>query len=250
MNITTGIQKRPLKVVIYGVEGVGKTTLASKFPDPLFLDLEGGTSQLDVRRVSDIKTWKQLVDTLNEIFTDPTVCKTLVIDTADKVSELCDAETCAVNKWPNLEAPGYGKGYAVSAVKFAGFVSTLSVLIDRGVNVVLLSHAQLRKIEQPDDLGAYDAYELKLPKKMAPIIKEWSDLLLFCNFRSKTRVTGDQKTQKVKKTGAERVMYTNKEGGPWDAKNRFGLPEELRLDYEEIRSIFEEGENAQTAENL
>ena len=50
MNITRGIQSKPLKVVIYGPEGVGKSTFASLFPDPLFIDTEGSTARMDVAR--------------------------------------------------------------------------------------------------------------------------------------------------------------------------------------------------------
>ena len=51
MNITRGIIKRPQKVVLYGPEGIGKSTFASHFPAPLFLDVEGSTAQLDVARI-------------------------------------------------------------------------------------------------------------------------------------------------------------------------------------------------------
>ena len=50
MNITSGIQARAQRVVIYGTEGIGKSTLASQFPDPLFIDTEGSTSNMDVKQ--------------------------------------------------------------------------------------------------------------------------------------------------------------------------------------------------------
>ncbi|MBR0283530.1 MAG: AAA family ATPase, partial [Oscillibacter sp.] len=51
LNITSGVVRRAQKVVIYGPEGIGKSTLASKFPNPLFIDTENGTQHMDVRRV-------------------------------------------------------------------------------------------------------------------------------------------------------------------------------------------------------
>ena len=45
MKITSGKVIRPQKVVIYGSEGIGKTSMAAQFPNPLFIDTEGGTVQ-------------------------------------------------------------------------------------------------------------------------------------------------------------------------------------------------------------
>ena len=66
LKITEGTVNRALKVVIYGSEGIGKTTIASKFPNPLFIDTEGGTSQLNVRRIDRPKTWKSFATLLKK----------------------------------------------------------------------------------------------------------------------------------------------------------------------------------------
>ena len=58
LKIESGLEKRPLKVVIYGAEGIGKSTFASQFPEPLFLDTEGGTSSLNIRRVKCGSSWE------------------------------------------------------------------------------------------------------------------------------------------------------------------------------------------------
>ena len=52
LNIQKGISAAPPKVVIYGPEGIGKSTLASKFPAPLFIDVEEGTGRMDVARLT------------------------------------------------------------------------------------------------------------------------------------------------------------------------------------------------------
>ena len=51
MNITRGKQAKAQRVIIYGTEGIGKSTLASQFPNPLFIDTEGSTSNMDVARM-------------------------------------------------------------------------------------------------------------------------------------------------------------------------------------------------------
>ena len=118
LKITTGIITRPLKAVIYGVEGVGKSTLASRMPNPLFIDVEGGTSQLNVRRVQRPSSWNELLGTVTEIAGAEEICKTLVIDTADWAEELCMEHILAKYNQSSIEAFNYGKGYQILAEEF------------------------------------------------------------------------------------------------------------------------------------
>ena len=236
MNITEGRKQRAQKVVIYGAEGIGKTTLAAQFPDPLILDLEGGSSQLDVRRVEDIRTWAELGSTVIEVINDTSICKTLIIDTADKAEAMATEAVCEERKVKGIEDIGYGKGYTYLAEKMASLISTLDILIRKGVNVVIIAHAAMRKFEQPDEMGAYDRWELKLSKKVAPLCKEWADMLLFLNY--KTQVV-KREGGSAKARGGERVVYASHHPC-WDAKNRHGLPDEFPLDYEEIKKAIEE----------
>jgi hypothetical protein len=101
---------------------------------------------------------------------------------------------------------------------------------------VITAHAKMRKFEQPDEMGAYDRWEMKLSKQVAPLLKEWCDLLLFCNYQTFV-VTSENNTQKAQ--GGKRVMYTSHHPA-WDAKNRVYLPEVLELDYKHIAHIFAE----------
>ena len=237
MNITQGKKTRAQKVVIYGAEGIGKTTLASQFPDPLFLDLEEGSSQLDVKRVDDISTWKAFGDVLAEVIKDPTVCRTLVIDTADKAEQMATLAVCQEKNVQGIEDIGYGKGYTYLAEKLASFISMCDLIVKKGVNVIIIAHAAMRKFEQPDEMGAYDRWELKLSKKVAQLLKEWADMVLFLNYKTTVLKVKDGP---AKATGGERVVYTSHHAC-WDAKNRHGLPEMFQLSYEPLRQIFEGG---------
>ena len=113
MNISNGIQPHPVKMVLYGVEGIGKSTFASKAPDPLFIDTEGSTKDLNVKRVDPSpKTWMELVTYIQEIRNSNEVfCKTLVIDTADWAERMCIRHICDKNQKSGIEDWGYGKGY-------------------------------------------------------------------------------------------------------------------------------------------
>lgn len=240
--ITSGKQQKAKKVVFYGPEGIGKSTFASKFPDPLFIDTEGSTTELDVKRYPKPTSWEMLLQEVREII-QLKPCRTLVIDTADWAERLCTEHICASHGKKGVEDFGYGNGYTYIAEEWGRFLNLLQDVIDiSNINVVLTAHAIIRKFEQPNEMGAYDRYELKLGKKTtaqtAPITKEWADMVLFANYKTFS-VAVDDKGKKHKAQGGQRVMYTTHHPC-WDAKNRYGLPEELPLDYSTIAHIFDD----------
>ena len=238
LNIVSGKISRAVKTVIYGTEGVGKSTLASKFPEPLFLDVEGGTSQLDIRRVELNTDWNELLSAVSEVSQNPDLCRTLVIDTADAAETLCIKHILTKYNQKSIESFGYGKGYTYIGEEWNQLMTGLDSVIDKGINVVLIAHAKQRKIELPEQTGAFDHWEMKLTKQVAPILKEWADLLLFCNYKTFV-VTTDNNSKKAQ--GGKRVMYTS-HNPVYDAKNRYGLPDELDLSYDRLASIFAKSE--------
>ena len=247
MEITRGKIKKAKKVVIYGPEGIGKSTFASRFPDPVFIDTEGSTNNMDVARLPRPTSWTMLIEEINYIKKTPGVCRTLVIDTVDWAEQLCVEHICAKHNKSGIEDFGYGNGYVYTKEEFGRFLNRLTDVIEAGINVVLTAHAQLRKFEQPDEMGAYDRWELKLGKKTqsqtSPLVKEWADMLLFCNYKTHT-VAVDDKGKKHKAMGGKRVMYTSHHPC-WDAKNRYGLPEECEFDYGVIAGIIGSGKETE-----
>lgn len=243
MNITRGIQSRAQRVVIYGTEGIGKSSLAAQFPNPLFIDTEGSTSNMDVARMDKPTSWTMLMNQIAFVKANPTVCNTLVIDTVDWAETLAIESVCSQHGKRGIEDFGYGNGYTYAREEMGRFLNKLQELVDIGIHVVLTAHAQIRKFEQPDEEGAYDRYELKLGKKTssqtAPIVKEWADMVLFCNYEI---VVMTSESKKKKAQGGKRVMYTTHHPA-WDAKNRFGLPEKLPMEYSAISHIFEKKES-------
>ena len=229
LKIFSGKTGGALKVVVYGPEGIGKSTLASHFPRPVFIDTEGSTRHMDVSRTEKPTSWTMLMEQVEYIRSDPGVCSSLIIDTADWAEQLCMDGICASKKLTGIEDMGYGKGYVYLAEEYGRLLNVLDEIVGRGVHVVLTAHAMMRKFEQPDEMGAYDRWELKLQKKTSALVKEWSDLLLFANYKTMSVAT-DDKGKKFKAQGGRRVMYTSHHPC-WDAKNRLGLPDELPLDF-------------------
>ena len=233
--ITKGKVETAKKVVQYGPEGIGKSTLASQYPSPVFIDTEGSTKELDIARYPSPKTWNDVITYVND-FIECMPGKTLVIDTADWAEALAIASVCSDLGVKGIESVGYGKGYVYLSEKFSELLKRCDVLIEQGVNVVFTAHAQMRKFEQPDEMGAYDRWEMKLSKKVAPLLKEWADIVLFCNY--KTDIITDNKTQSKKATGGKRVMYASHHPC-WDAKNRYGLPDVMPMEFNQIKHLFE-----------
>lgn len=236
MNITTGKVPKAQKVVLYGVEGIGKSTFASQFPDALFIDTEDSTQHMEVSRFDKPTSWTMLMQQV-EFVKNNRPCRTLVIDTIDWAEEICKKHLMAANGWSAIDAEGYGKKFAALATEMGKLLDKLSDVIDVGINVVVVAHAMLRKKEEPDEMGAYDRYELKLEKKTAPLVKEWSDNVLFAKYM--TTILTDSKTNSKKATGGQRMMYTTHRPA-WDAKNRWNLPDELPFEFAQIAQAFAE----------
>jgi energy-coupling factor transporter ATP-binding protein EcfA2 len=235
MELVTGKIKKAKKIVVYGPEGIGKSTFASHFPAPVFIDTEGSTNELDVIRTKKPTSWQMLLDQVDHFRTHPGEAGTLIIDTADWAEILCAEHVCKENKWSGIENLDYGKGYVYVGEEWGRFLNRLDDVKEAGVNVVLTAHAILRKIEQPEESGKYDHWEMKLTKKSAALTKEWADMLLFANY--KIHVVKDEKSAKGGKArGGKRVMYTSHHPC-WDAKNRSDLPEEAEFDFKAVAHV-------------
>lgn len=224
-NVISGVQRTAIKTLIYGPEGIGKSTLAAMWPNPIFIDLEGGTNQLPVVRLEAPSSWSMLRAELTAIKNREIPCSTVVIDTMDAAERMCAEYIMARDGKKSIEEWGYGKGYTILQEEFGRLLDYLTDTAASGINVVVLGHSTMRKFERPDESGAYDRFELKLTKQVSPMVKEWADMVLFCDYKTYVETN---KAGKAKATGGARVIRTT-HAPTWDAKNRFGLPDELPL---------------------
>lgn len=232
MKITKGKQTRPQRVVIYGVESVGKTTFAAQFPAPLFLDIEAGTAHLEVDRAA-IDTWADLHQAIKEAAA--TNYQTIIIDSADWAERLCVEDLLATTKKNSIEDFGYGKGWVQVAERMSRLLTALDSLIANGKHVVLLAHSKVQRVEPPDLMTAYDRYELKMSKQCSPLVKEWADELWF--FRFKTKVI-ETENGKAKGTGGKQRIILTTHSAAYDAKTRSGLAEELPMEWNSVAHLF------------
>jgi hypothetical protein len=236
LKIERGRRHSPVRAVVYGTEGIGKSTLAAAFPAPVILDTEEGTHHLDVARVS-IGSWDELRAAIAEIGGGRGEFRTVVIDSADWAERLLVEHLLAEHKQKSIEGFGFGKGYTLLAEGFGRLLTQCDALIGVGLNVVFVAHSKVQRTSPPDMADGFDRYELKLTKQTAPLLKEWCDLLAFCNY--KTAVTEGSDGRKKATGGKRRLMHLER-AAAWDAKNRYGLDAELPMAIESLAPIFAE----------
>lgn len=239
LTIKKGPTVEPLRLLLHGQEGVGKTTWAARCPRALFLTCEDGGGDLDYDRAV-LASWRDLRAAVTTLTRDPGEYETLVIDTIDSFERLLWAWICERAECDSIEqvGGGYGKGYTQAAEEMAALAADLDVLRQRRrMHVVLLAHSHVRPFNDP--MGApYDRYEVRLHKGTAALWSGWADAILFACFDvtvmkqgKKGRVVEAGALEKGKAIdGGKRVIYTSKEAA-YDAKNRHNLPDELPLDW-------------------
>lgn len=234
-NITRGKQPRPMRAVLYGVEGVGKSTFAAGAPSPIFLCSEDGTAHIDVARFPTPRSWPEVLEAIRVLTHEEHSFKTLVIDTLDWLEPVVWAHVCQTGGKVNIEEFGYGKGYVLALDQWRLLLSRVDLLVKtRKVHVLMLAHASIKRVDDPQT-GPFDRYRMKLHDKSADVLREWADAVLFARHevfaverKGKTRGTS---------TGA-RVIHTQWTAA-FDAKNRFDLPETLPLDWDEFERAAE-----------
>lgn len=237
-NLVVGPKKKPRRILVSGVEGIGKSTFAASAPSPIFLGAEDGTDQLDVSRFPTPHTLDDVFDALMELIDSKHSYQTLVIDTVDWLEPLvwehvCKRDSNKGNPLQTIEDYGYGKGYQVALDEWRRLLKGLEdVRAQKGMEVILLAHTHLKTFKNPEGPD-FDRYELKLNLKAGGVLKEWCDVVLFAAFETYAQKENPgAKLSKAKgfSTGA-RLIHSQRTAA-YDAKSRFSLPESMPLSWE------------------
>lgn len=230
----------PFRELVYGVEGVGKSSFAAGAPSPVFLGAEEGTRHLGVEVFSKPESWADVLAAIDSLGTEDHPFKTLVADTVDWIEPLAFAEVCRVARKRSIEDLGFGKGYTKAIeLCWRPFLKKLGDLqAARKMNVILLAHAQVKKTTTPTG-EAFDRYTLKLHDRAGALLKEWAESVLFANYALEVRE--DERTKRTfgASSGA-RLLHTTWTAA-FDAKNRYGLPDTLALSFPEFEQAVERG---------
>ena len=237
-KVVKGRIVKPLLILVYGPDGVGKSSFGARAPNPIFFGPETGTDHLDVTRYPEPKNWTEVLEGLDDLIKSPHDYKTIVVDSLDWIEPLLFSKIIAEDgkqaKTIETACGGYGKGYVEAEKRWKDeFIERLNMLREvRKMNVVLVAHSDVVNFPDPQSQTEYKRYELKLNKRGSAKFREYVDAVLFCTFQ--TFIKKDKDTNKVKTFAVgDRVMMTEKRPA-YDAKNRYGLDHEIELDWDEL----------------
>lgn len=235
-NVTTGDVIKPPRLVIYGGDGVGKTTFAAAAPSPIFIRAEDGLGILRVAAFPPATTFSEVLDAMRALASEDHAYRTLVVDSLDWLEQLIWAHVAREKNIHHIEELGYGKGYLLADDHWARFFLGCDTLRDRKqMQIILICHAEIKRFDAPDT-APYDRYQLKLHKRASARTAEWADIVGFAQHETVVRESDVGFNKKVVRGVAtgERVLHVT-ESPAFDAKNRYALPSPLPLHYPAFR---------------
>lgn len=227
---------KPVRVVIYGDAGVGKTTFGAMAPKPIFISAENGADNLRddegnpivVDEMDGITNWESTHDAVKSLITGQHDYQTLVLDSADWLEGMCHSKIIGNSKYDIIRVNGgYSAGLRESEKLHREFIKDLSILSDtRNMNIIIIAHAQTKEAKDPEMVIDYDQFQMKMDHRVWTLWKEWCKAMIFVRF--KTFVKENENAQKKGRAFGtnERVAYTVQRPA-FHAKNRYGLPDEM-----------------------
>lgn len=231
-DVIHGRVQRPIRVLLYGIQGIGKTTWASEAPSPIIIPTEDGCGLVDVPRFPKAVTWSDIFTALDTIDHEMPDRKSVVLDTIDWAEPLCwQALVNRANKADikAIDDFGFGKGYKAALPEWRLLLSRLEHLWSvKGMNVIFLAHSQIKTFKNPEGED-YDRYQLKLHDVAGGAVKEWCDAVLFAKYETFANTDKRKRTRGV--SSGDRVVHTEQHAA-WDAKNRYDLPPTMPFDWQ------------------
>lgn len=233
--IHRGRKVEPFLGILHGPHGIGKTCFGMKMPNVVYVTGEE-IDEYDMARMDKCETWEDFLDQLTYLRDGQHDFKSVVIDTLDSIESLLHRKIVHEDGASSMAVAcgGYGKAYEKAMnMMYDVRDEYLAPMRAKGMNILILAHSSKNKVEDPLTQSSYDKYELKLHKNSKGIgaysvFSEWVSCILFCNFEV---YRTDDKKYAVGE--GRRLLYTEPRPA-FDAKNRFGLPYQMNLDWDEV----------------
>lgn len=238
----------PLRILLYAVEGWGKTTFGAYCPKP-FIIMAGSETGYDVLSAGGlvpeipgarVSTFPELLETLDALANINGEIETVILDSLSTAEQMLMEEVCSKHfggDWGPQGFQSYGKGYGITETEWSKLIGRLDRLWQRGLNVVMLSHTAVRGFMNPEGAD-YKRYTPDLyDSERASVLRtttQFADAVLFGAFVTVVDVAKEQKNKNVAEqrgkgvAGTTRVIRTERRDA-YDAKNRYGLPETIDI---------------------
>lgn len=231
-KIQTERKNGPLKIVVYGPEGVGKTRFGAFCNKPIFLCAESGLTAPDLANVPAFPApdgWPDVLAAIEHLKTTEHPYRTFVLDSVVWLSHLIRADVRTREKLTTAQYDDYGRGEKFAFECWAKLTGELDALqAAKGMHVIVIGHSSPEIFQNPQGED-YARYQLALTKKAAEHWKQWPDFLLYMSQEIFTKKSKDDKASKGI-VGGHRI-YTQRTAA-FDAKNRINLPAEIEYETE------------------
>lgn len=230
-SITRGKTFDAPRIVLYGMEGIGKSTFASHFPSPIFVQTEDGLGQIDCAKFPLAPNAAFVFDCLDALANEKNDFQTVVIDSLDWLERLIWDDVCSQNKVDSIEQIGYGKGYVMALTHWRRVLDCLTRLHNQKKIVLLLAHAIAEDYSDPE-VSSLKRFTPRLHKTARSLVAEYVDLVLLAT-RQYGAANGDANNPRIVRTEAAPFQV---------AKSRYAIPAELPLDANTVLSAIKQAQ--------
>lgn len=227
-EIKTGKEKSFMNTMLYGIPGVGKTTLATRKTKSLLCDVENGATRIDCKKVS-VNSWEDLLKFIKQV-AELKDFDTIIFDSYTRIEKMATDSICQTNGWPNLEKPGFGKGYEILKAYAQRFLDQLAILNKAGKHTITVAHAKTRSVVDPMSEN-YDRYEPDMHKNSLPLFYSSMDCIFFYRWKTLVKET-DKGDRYIATSSGDRELYT-REMSSVLAKSRVDLEKTIILNPKE-----------------
>jgi len=218
------------RIMVYGVEGIGKSTFGAGAPNPVYILTEDGLGSLKVDHFPLATSFQDVMDAIASLYKDNHAFETVVIDSLDWLEAIIQRE---IEQKYDAKDLAYGKGSLIAAERWREILDGLNALRnDKGMAIILIAHTTIKRFDSPE-VEPYDRYQPKLQERSNAVVREWTDAVLFANYRTivkKDDVGFNQTNNRGISTG-ERLLFTS-ERPAYMAKNRYNMPESIPLSWD------------------
>lgn len=228
-NLKPTTTSKPPRLVVYGPQGMGKTTFASQAPGVLFMDVEDGLHGIESAK-QRVTCWGEVIQMITALHEQDHQFKTLAVDTLDWLERYIFQSVALNHNVASISDIDYGRGYEYALSYWETFLKGLTSLRDnKGMAIILLAHHKIKRFDDPTTDG-YDRYMLKLHDKAGALVQEWADGVLF--MKTKTYIKTEKSGFTEKKKGIDGGVFMHTTETPaYQAKHRtaLSLPDEFPL---------------------